>query len=110
MNKKSKIAAAPLAPKVELKLDPLRLGGTEKAANLEDLQAELLARRVAQAKNEPQKELYVEAAREAFALAKMTDYPALVFPALFEEKSRDQARLGARTAESRSSFYELVEV
>ena len=67
-------------------------------AELERLKARLLAERLV-ARGEPQLDSYLRrAALEAAALACVTRYPLLVFPALFEEKA-DAALLRAERQE-----------
>jgi hypothetical protein len=67
-------------------------------AELERLKARLLAQRLEE-RGEPQLDSYLRrAASEAAALAWVTQYPLLVFPALFEEKA-DAALLRAERQE-----------
>jgi hypothetical protein len=108
MNIKSNLAAR-FAPEMAFKPDPLK-GKVGNAANLENLKADLLARSVAQAANESEKNFYLRAAREASNLANLTGYPSLVFPVLFEEKLRDRPRVVVSSTETRTSPCEITRV
>lgn len=81
-------------------------------ANLESDFERLKTRLLAQALDEAeQPELNAplrRAANDAAALAWVTFYPLLVFPALFEEKSRAAVRQAARQARIYANSRELV--
>ena len=89
MKTNNQVVRAEFAPEIEFRLDPARRANSaaSEKTNLDEFQAELLAQKVAQAENEREGEIYRRAAQEAARLARITDYPALVFPVLFEEKT-----------------------
>ena len=60
-------------------------------ARFNELKAELLATTLNDALDPQVRRHLVRAAQEAAALAVATQFPLLVFPALFEEKSRTSA-------------------
>lgn len=73
----------------------------------EELKKELLATRLADAKTELTPALR-RAANEAAALAWVTRYPLLTFPALFDEKSRVAERQAKRQAQIRAQTLQFV--
>jgi hypothetical protein len=77
-------------------------------AELERLKARLLAERL-QGRGEPQLDSYLRrAANEAAALAWVTRYPLLVFPALFEEKAKAALLRAERQEQIRQRSRELL--
>ena len=82
----------------EVKPSPPAPFRARQEAELERLKARLLAERL-EGRREPQLDSHLRrAANEAAALAWVTQYPLLVFPALFEEKA-DTALLRAERQE-----------
>jgi hypothetical protein len=77
-------------------------------AELERLKARLLAERL-EGRGEPQLDSYLRrAANEAAALAWVTRYPLLVFPALFEEKAKTALLRAERQEQIRQRSRELL--
>ena len=77
-------------------------------AELERLKARLLAERLGDAR-EPQLDSHLRrAANEAAALAWVTRYPLLVFPALFEEKAETALLRAERQEQIRQRSRELL--
>ncbi len=77
-------------------------------AELERLKARLLAERLA-GRGVPQLDSYLRrAANEAAALAWVTRYPLLVFPALFEEKAKTALLRAERQEQIRQRSRELL--
>ena len=77
-------------------------------AELERLKARLLAERL-ESRGEPQLDNYLRrAAGEAAALAWVTQYPLLVFPALFEEKAQAALLRAERQEQIRQRSRELL--
>jgi hypothetical protein len=76
-------------------------------SELERLKTRLLTERLARARPELNASLR-RAANEAAALAWVTFYPLLVFPALFEEKSAVALRQGERATRIYARSRELV--
>ncbi len=76
----------------------------------ESLKRRLLAERLEQAWEPGLSSQLRRAANEAAALAWVTAYPLLVFPALFEEKAEAAARIAERQAEVLQRSRELLAV
>jgi hypothetical protein len=77
-------------------------------AELERLKAQLLAERL-EGRGEPQLDSHLrQAANEAAALAWVTRYPLLVFPALFEEKAETALLRAERQEQIRQRSRELL--
>jgi hypothetical protein len=81
-------------------------------ANLESeferLKSRLLAETLDEAEQPGLNALLRRAANEAAALAWVTFYPLLVFPVLFEEKSRTAVRQAARQARIYAASQEII--
>jgi hypothetical protein len=110
-NNKTKVKTG-FAPETRFALQPVT--AVPFRANLESEFERLKNRLLAETLDEAeQPELNVplrRAANEAAALAWVTFYPLLVFPALFEEKSRAAVRQAARQARIYASTAELATV
>jgi len=109
MNKKTKLTAG-FAPEIRFALQPVTAAPFR--ANLENeferLKNRLLAETLDEAEQPELNAPLRRAANEAAALAWVTFYPLLVFPALFEEKSRAAVRQAARQARIYANSRELV--
>jgi hypothetical protein len=77
-------------------------------AELERLKAQLLAERL-KGRREPRFDTHLQrAANEAAALAWVTRYPLLVFPALFDEKAQAALRRAERQEQIRQRSRKLL--
>jgi hypothetical protein len=108
-NNKTKVTAG-FAPETRFTLRPVTAAPFR--ANLESdferLKNRLLAETLDEAERPELNAPLRRAANEAAALAWVTFYPLLVFPALFEEKSRAAVRQAARQARIYASSPELA--
>jgi len=89
MNRKSKRVLTRFGPETRFEVIPIPADERELAekARFEGLKRRLLFERV-QTLSDPRLDSQISrAANEAAALARVTAYPTLVFPALFEEKA-----------------------
>jgi hypothetical protein len=92
----------------EVKPSPPAPFRARQEADFEPLKARLLAERLEE-RGEPQLDNYLRrAASEAAALAWATQYPLLVFPALFEEKADTALLRAARQEQIRQRSRELL--
>ena len=92
----------------EVKPSPPAPFRARQEAELERLKARLLAERL-ERRGEPQLDSYLRrAANEAAALAWVTHYPLLVFPALFEEKAETALLRAERQEQIRQRSRELL--
>jgi len=108
-NKKTKVTAR-FAPETRFTLltvtnAPFR---TNLESEFERLKSHLLAETLAEAGQPELNAPLRRAANEAAALAWVTFYPLLVFPALFEEKSRAALRQAARQARIYVNSREII--
>jgi len=108
-NIKTKVTTG-FAPVTQFTLQPVTT--TPFRANLESeferLKSRLLAETLTKAEQPELNTPLRRAANEAAALAWVTFYPLLVFPALFEEKSRAAVRQAARQARIYANSREII--
>ena len=108
-NNKTKVTAR-FAPETQFTL-PTATNAPFRAnleSEFERLKNRLLAKTLDEAEQPELNAPLRRAANEAAALAWVTFYPLLVFPALFEEKSRVAVRQAARQARIYANSPELV--
>jgi hypothetical protein len=92
----------------EVKPSPPAPFRARQEAELEQLKAQLLAERL-EGRGEPRLDSHLrQAANEAAALAWVTRYPLLVFPALFEEKVEAALLRAERQAQICQRSHELL--
>jgi hypothetical protein len=97
MNKSYGKLRARFAPEVYFDVDPVPFRA-KKDIELENLKARLLQQLLGEIADPAQNTAVRRAANDAAALAWVTAYPLLVFPALLEEKARAALRQGRRQA------------
>ena len=110
MNANKNQVATKFAPETrfELRLAPPAPFRANLESNFEQLKNRLLAERLADDEAAELNAPLRRAANEAAALAWVTRYPLLVFPALFEEKTAAALRQAERQARIYADSRELV--
>jgi hypothetical protein len=108
-NQKTKVTTR-FAPETRLTLSPVTAAPFRATleSEFERLKRRLLAETLAEAERPELNAPLRRAANEAAALAWVTFYPLLVFPTLFEEKSRTAVRQTERQARIYAHSRELV--
>ena len=99
MNAKRRLRLkAKFAPEARFELKPLARSTVEtlRTQELDQLKAQLLGTVLEQTENLALRDPLKRAANEAAAIAWLTAYPLLVFPTLFEEKTREARRQADR--------------
>jgi hypothetical protein len=109
MNKRYKRVPTRFAPEIRFEVTPGRLR-SEQDTELEQLKVRLLRERSQNVWETRRTFQLRRAADEAAALAWVTPYPLLVFPALFEEKALDALRRVERQDQVRLRSRELLVV
>jgi hypothetical protein len=111
MNRTTNRIPAEFSPEMRFELRPYAAATfrVTQESEFERLKSRLLARQLAAAAPEMNAPLR-RAANEAAALAWVTFYPLLVFPALFEEKSAAALRQAQRQARIYASSRDLLAV
>ena len=110
MNANKNRVATRFAPETRFELRPAPPAPfrANLESNFEQLKNRLLAERLADDERPELNAPLRRAANEAAALAWVTRYPLLVFPALFEEKSAAAVRQAERQARIYANSRELV--
>ena len=110
MNEKYRRVPAEFGPEVrfEVRPSPRSPSRARQEAEFERLKAQLLAERLAGRWNSLLASQLRRAANEAAALAWVTRYPLLVFPALFEEKAEAALLRAEQQAQIRQRSRELL--
>lgn len=106
---KSSISKTVRAKRFEPALSAKGRGRTERHELLERLKERLVAERLEQTWADRQDAVQI-AANEAAALAWLTPFPALFFPALFEEQTQAALAVADRQEEVRRTSRELLAV
>jgi hypothetical protein len=107
MNKAYGRLRARFAPEVYFDVDPVPFRARENT-ELENLKVRLLQQLLGEITDPAQNTAVRRAANDAAALAWVTRYPMLVFPALFEEKARAALRQFRRQAGIRRRSQKLL--
>ena len=114
MNEKAKTRKVPtrFGPETRFKVKPLpaALVRAEQHDQLAGLKDRLLGERLNDVPDTQTEEHYRHAANEAAALAWVTAYPLLVFPALFEEKAREAEDQLERQEQIRQRSREMLAI
>jgi hypothetical protein len=112
MNGNYRRLAAEFGPETRFVVEPVPTAPFRAVQEnrFENLKARLLAERLEEAWEPEVNSLVRRAANEASALAWLTQYPLLVFPALFEEKAQAAAPVASRQQEIRQRSRELLAV
>jgi hypothetical protein len=110
MSAKYRQVRARFGPEMRFRVEPAPPGPfwARQQAELERLKAQLLAARLGARQNPQSAAQLQRAAAEAAALAWVTRYPLLVFPALFEEMAEAALLRVARQAQISQRSRELL--
>ena len=110
MNENYRRVPTKFGPETRFEVKPAPPGPfrARQEAELERLKAQLLAERLAGSCEPPIASQLRQAANEAAALAWVTRYPLLVFPALFEEKAAAALLRAGRQEQIRQRSRELL--